>query len=51
LAVALGAKPYGVLQRDWNLPRAKTSRWIATARRRGILEPIDTGEKNEDGER
>jgi hypothetical protein len=41
-AMATGAKPYGVLERDFNLPRAKASRWIATARRRGILGPIDT---------
>jgi hypothetical protein len=47
-AVALGDKPYGVLQRDFGLPRAKAARWIATARRRGILEPI-TDKDDADG--
>lgn len=36
-AMATGDRPYGVLERGYGLPRAKASRWIATARRRGLL--------------
>lgn len=35
--LATGQKPTGVLQREFGLPRPTASRWIATARRRGIL--------------
>lgn len=37
MALATGDRPYGVLEREFNLPRAKAARWISTARRRGIL--------------
>jgi hypothetical protein len=37
MASASGDRPYGVLERRYGLPRAKAARWIATARRRGIL--------------
>ena len=43
MALATGARPFGVLERDFNLPRAKASRWITTARRRGILGDDDAG--------
>ncbi|MDP9459406.1 MAG: hypothetical protein M3Q22_03860 [Actinomycetota bacterium] len=32
-----GGKPSGVLLNDYGMPRATFSRWLATARRRGIL--------------
>ena len=32
-----GGKPSGVLLSDYGMPRATSSRWLATARRRGIL--------------
>ena len=35
--LATGQKPTGVLQRDFGIPRPTASRWIAMARRRGIL--------------
>lgn len=35
--MATGQKPTGVLAREYNLPRPTTSKWIAAARRRGIL--------------
>lgn len=37
-AAATGERPYGLLERDYSLPRAKAARWLATARRRGILD-------------
>lgn len=37
--MATGDRPYGVLERQYGIPRAKASRWISTARRRGLLEP------------
>lgn len=43
-ASATGDRPYGLLERQYGLPRAKAARWIATARRRGILpeEAVDS---------
>ncbi len=35
--MATGQKPTGVLAREYNLPRPTTSKWIAAARRKGIL--------------
>ncbi|MGW6659377.1 hypothetical protein [Rhodococcus sp. NPDC055024] len=35
--MATGQKPTGVLHREFAIPRPTASRWIATARRRGIL--------------
>jgi hypothetical protein len=32
-----GGKPSGVLLKDYGMPRATSSRWLATARRRRIL--------------
>jgi hypothetical protein len=34
---AIGDAPLGVLEREYGIPRAKASRWISTARRRGLL--------------
>jgi hypothetical protein len=34
---ATGGKPSGVLLNDYGMPRATSSRWLATARRRRIL--------------
>lgn len=36
-AMATGDRPYGLLEREFSIPRAKASRWITTARRRGLL--------------
>jgi hypothetical protein len=36
-ALATGDAPLGLLERDYDIPRGKASRWISTARRRGYV--------------
>jgi len=36
-ALATGEAPLGLLEREYDIPRAKASRWISTARRRGYV--------------
>jgi hypothetical protein len=42
-AKATGDAPLGMLERDYGVARAKASRWIATARRRGLIADDDDG--------
>lgn len=43
MTMATGNRPYGVLEREFNLARAKASRWVSVAKRRGILEDDPDG--------
>lgn len=36
-SMATGDRPYGVLEREYGLARATTSRWIRIARNRGLI--------------
>lgn len=40
-AMATGDAPLGLLERDYGVPRGKASRWISTARRRGLIQDDD----------
>jgi hypothetical protein len=42
-ALVTGEPPLGVLEREYGVPRGKASRWIATARRRGLIKDDDDG--------
>jgi hypothetical protein len=36
-AAAVGDAPFGLLERKYGIPRAKASRWVSIAKRRGLL--------------
>lgn len=43
-----GDAPLGILERDYNIPYGKASRWIATARRRGYVKARTFSRKTHD---
>lgn len=40
-ALATGDAPLGLLEREYDIPRGKASRWISTARRRGYVTDVE----------